>query len=116
MISTSGLKTCDKNARCGRGYDLEILIPAPSRPDTLVLWSYPKIGGRMKIIRLEIDDERDTSFELPDSYFETLKPGFIPAEKERKEDVSEGDYRFPRISDEKDVPQEPLARRLRKPE
>lgn len=68
----------------------------------------------MKSKRLEPDDERDTSFELPDSYFEDLKPGFKPAEKKSKEVALEGHHRFPRISERKDVPQRPLAARIRK--
>jgi hypothetical protein len=69
----------------------------------------------MKFVRLEIDDEGDTSFQLPEEFLEIHKPGFMPVEKWRKEDVSEGHHRFPR-SEDKEVPQEPLARRLRKRE
>jgi hypothetical protein len=72
------------------------------------------MGGRMKSKRLEINDERDISFELPDSYFEDLKPGFRPAEKKRKTVAPEGHHRFPRISERKNVPQTPLAERIRK--
>jgi hypothetical protein len=72
------------------------------------------MGGKMKSKRLETDDERDTSFELPDSCFEDLKPGFKPAEKKPKKVAPEGHHRFPRISEGKDVPQTPLARRIRK--
>lgn len=58
----------------------------------------------------ESGDERDSSFGLPDSYFEDLKPGFRPAEKRRK--AEPGHDRFPHISEEKDVPHEPLAERI----
>lgn len=68
----------------------------------------------MKSKRLETHDERDTSFELPDSFFEGLKPGFEPAGKRSKEAALEGHHRFPRISERKDVPQTSLAERIRK--
>jgi hypothetical protein len=68
----------------------------------------------MKYKMLEIDDERDTSFELPDLFFEDLKPGFEPSEKKSKKVTLEGHHRFPRISERKDVPQTPLAERIRK--
>lgn len=65
----------------------------------------------MRSKRLGIDDERDTSFGLPDSYFDDLKPGFKPAEK-RGEAEPEGHHRFPRVAEEKDVPRAPLAERI----
>ncbi|MDN5941382.1 MAG: hypothetical protein L0H94_05830 [Nitrospira sp.] len=68
----------------------------------------------MEFKRREIDDGRDTSLELPDSYFEDFKPGFKPAEKKRKEVAAEGHHRFPRVSKRKDVPQTPLAKRIRR--
>ena len=70
----------------------------------------------MKPKKSGTDDERDGPFELPDTHFEDQKPGFKPAEKGQKEDASEGHHRFPRVSADKDVPQEPLAHRIRKPE
>lgn len=65
----------------------------------------------MKSKRQEIDDERDSSFGLPDAYFEALKPGFKPAEKKGRVEL-EGHHRFPRVTEEKDVPRAPLAERF----
>lgn len=64
----------------------------------------------MKSKRLKIDDERDTSFGLPDSYLDHLKPGFKPVEKKYK--VEPGHHRFPCVADEEDVPRKPLAERI----
>ncbi len=61
-----------------------------------------------------IDEERDTALELPDLYFEDHKPGFKPTERKGKA-AGKGDHHFPRITREKDVPQVPLARRIRRP-
>ena len=68
----------------------------------------------MRSKRRAIDDEGDTSFELPNSYFEDHKPGLKPGGRKR-EAAGKGDHRFPRITKEKDVPQAPLARRIRRP-
>jgi len=67
----------------------------------------------------EIGDEENTSFELPDSILEDLKPGLSYEEAshgDATEEHSHGaevDQRFPR-RDRKDIPQESLAERLRK--
>jgi hypothetical protein len=78
-----------------------------------------KLGGRRaqpkrapKETKADADDEGNTSFELPDSYFEEQKPGFKPAAKAQI--VPKGDRQFPRITPEKDVPQASLAERVRK--
>jgi hypothetical protein len=73
------------------------------------------MGGSMRLRRPESDDARDTSFELPDSYFEDIKPGFERPARKPKSAVLEGHHRFPRISAAKDVPQAPLAERIREP-
>jgi hypothetical protein len=59
-----------------------------------------------------IDDEGNTLFELPDSYFDEYKPGFKPAAKEQI--VTKGDRRFSPLTAEKDIPQVSLAERIRK--
>ena len=64
----------------------------------------------MKSKRQKIDDERDTSFGLPDSYLDHHKPGFKPVEEKNK--VEPGHHRFSRVADEEDVPREPLAVRI----
>ncbi len=63
--------------------------------------------------RSEIGDDDNTSFELPDSSLEDLKPGFDHRE-EKREETAEGHHdRFPR-RDKKEIPREPLAERIRK--
>jgi hypothetical protein len=65
----------------------------------------------MKSKTPETDHERDTSFGLPDAAFDELKPGFQPTEKRRGAEL-EGQHRFPRVAEEKDVPRAPLAERI----
>ncbi len=56
-------------------------------------------------------DDRDADFELPDSHFSRTRPGFKPAVKGRPGDP-EHDV-FPRVSPRKEVPNTPLAERIR---
>jgi hypothetical protein len=60
-----------------------------------------------------VDDEGNTSLELPALPAAVRKPGFAKA-KEKSKDASQRDDRFPRLRDKKDVPQEPLSRRIAK--
>ena len=62
--------------------------------------------------RSEIGDERNASFELPDSVLEDLRPG-IDYREGKKEHTTEGHHRLPR-RDKKDVPQASLSERIRK--
>jgi hypothetical protein len=69
------------------------------------------IGGRkMDANGLEVGDERNTRFELPESRRD-VTPGFDPDEEPSA--VSEGHSRFPRRRREEDIPQESLAERIR---
>ena len=61
--------------------------------------------------RPEAGDERDTDFELPDSHFSRDKPGFKQAVKRRQ--VEPDHDVFPRVTARKDVPDVPLAERIR---
>lgn len=64
--------------------------------------------------RQDRDDVRNTPFELPDSFYEALKPGFKRAEKAAKAAVDDESHRFPRVAAEKDVPKTSLATRIAK--
>jgi hypothetical protein len=57
------------------------------------------------------DHERDSAFGLPDSFFESIKPGFQSVGKPSKA-LPKGHDRFPRMATDKDVPREPLAKRI----
>ena len=56
-------------------------------------------------------EERDTDFELPDSQFTRTRPGFKQAVKGRRIDPEHEE--FPRVTLRKDVPNKPLAERIR---
>ena len=62
--------------------------------------------------RSEVRDEKNTSFELPDSVLEDLRPG-IDYREGKEEHTTEGHHRLLR-RDKKNVPQASLAERIRK--
>ena len=62
----------------------------------------------MKRHKQQMSEDRDIAFEVPDLYSQTQKPGFKRAEKKT---VSKDEYRFAPAKD-KDVPRQPLARRI----
>jgi hypothetical protein len=60
--------------------------------------------------RPEVGDQENASFETLDSDLHHVKSGFDSGEEPEKR---EGAHRFPRRSNEEDVPKESLADRLR---
>jgi hypothetical protein len=77
------------------------------------------VENKMNSTRLEIGDEDNRSFVLPESVLENLKPGLLYGE-EKLGNAAEGHvhgaevhHRFPR-SERKAIPQGSLAERIRK--
>ncbi len=63
--------------------------------------------------RLDARDEENTPFESGDLAVENIKPGFELGESKRVI-AAEGSDRFPRRKEKGDIPQAPLAERLKR--
>lgn len=64
--------------------------------------------------KLELGDERNGAFELPESELQDLKPGFDPGKRHEAAATMAGSHRFPRRSGDESVPKTRLADRVRK--